>query len=242
MSTNILETYNLCAGYGKSIILHDITFSLKKGTITLIIGPNGSGKSTFAKAIFNLATIYSGRITYKGKDITYMPTEDKVYLGISLVPQTSNVFENLTVRENLEITYYTLKKHEKIDFNEKLENIYAIFPDLKTKYHEKVRNLSGGQRQMVAIARALIVQPDILILDEPSSQLSPNLAKLMFDKITDINELGVSIILIEQNVKMALDVANYVYIFQAGKKVIEGPSEIFKTRQDILENAFFGKI
>jgi len=242
MSEIILQSQNLYAGYGKNEILHDITFSLKKDTITLIIGPNGSGKSTFAKAIFKLATIFSGHIIFKDIDITQMPPEDKVLLGISMVPQINNVFDNLTVKENLEIMYYMLKKRAKNDFKEGLEHIYAIFPDLKAKYNEKVKNLSGGQKQMVAIARTLIVQPEILILDEPTSQLSPHLAKLILNKIIEINKLGVPIILIEQNVKAALDIADYVYIFVSGKKVMEGPTETFKTKPEVLENAFFGKI
>ncbi len=238
----ILQTQNLYAGYGKSEILHDITLSLKKDDITLIVGPNGSGKSTFAKAIFKLATVFSGRIVFKNIDITQMPPENEVLLGISMIPQINNVFDSLTVKENLEITYHMLKKRARYNFKESLEYIYTIFPDLKVKCNEKVKNLSGGQKQMVAIARTLIVQPELLILDEPTAQLSPYLAKLILDKIIDIKKLGVAIMLIEQNVKAALNIADYVYVFVSGRKILEGQAETFRTKPEILENAFFGKI
>jgi branched-chain amino acid transport system ATP-binding protein len=238
----ILQVQNLYAGYGKNEILHDITLYLKKDDITLIVGPNGSGKSTFAKAIFKLATVFSGRIIFKDMDITLMSPEDKVLLGIFMIPQINNVFDNLTVKENLEIAYHTLKKRIKNDFKENLDYVYTIFPDLKNKYNEKVKNLSGGQKQMVAIARTLIVQPELLILDEPTAQLSPYLAKLMLDKIINIKKLGVTVMLIEQNVKAALNIADYVYVFVSGRKILEGQAETFRTKPEILENAFFGKI
>jgi len=243
MSETLLQVKNLYAGYGKSEILHDITLSLKKGDISLIVGPNGSGKSTFAKALFNLATIFSGRIIFRETDITKMPPEDKVLHGIFLVPQINNVFENLTVKENLEVAYYsTLKRRSKKDFEKNLEHIYTIFPDIKSRINEKVKNLSGGQKQMVAIARALVVEPKLLILDEPTSQLSPHLAKSILNKIIDIKMLGTTVLLIEQNVKMALSIADYVYVFVSGRKVLEGEAEIFKTRPEMIENAFFGKV
>lgn len=241
MSEVILLVQNLYAGYGKSEILHDITLSLKKGDITLIVGPNGSGKSTFAKAILNLATVFSGRIIFKGKDITFVSPEDKVLLGIYMVPQINNVFDNLTVKENFEIAYYTLKKSVKNSFKENLDYVYKIFPDLKSIYNEKVKNLSGGQKQMVAIARAMMVQPELLILDEPTAQLSPYLAKLVLDKIIDIKKLGTSVMVIEQNTKASLIIADYVYVFVGGRKILEGEAETFRTKPDILENAFFGK-
>ena len=241
MSEIILQAQNIYAGYGKNEILHDITLSLKKDDITLIVGPNGSGKSTFAKAILKMATIFSGRVIFKGMDVTFMPPEDKVQLGIFMVPQISNVFDNLTVKENLEITYHTLKKRAKNNFKESLDYVYTIFPDLKSKYDEKVKNLSGGQKQMVAIARALIVQPELLILDEPTAQLSPYLAKLILNKIINIKKLGVAVMLIEQNVKAALNIADYIYVFVSGRKVLESQAEILRTKPEILENAFFGK-
>jgi branched-chain amino acid transport system ATP-binding protein len=243
MSETLLQVKNLYAGYGKSEILHDITLSLKKGDISLIVGPNGSGKSTFAKALFNLATIFSGRIIFRETDITKMSPEDKVLHGIFMVPQINNVFENLTVKENLEVAYYsTLKRRSKKDFEKNLERIYTIFPDIKSRINEKVKNLSGGQKQMVAIARALVVEPELLILDEPTSQLSPHLAKLILNKIIDIKMLGTTVLLIEQNVKMALSIADYVYVFVSGRKILEGEAEIFKTRPEMIENAFFGKV
>lgn len=237
----ILQSQNLHAGYGKSIVLHDVTLSLRRGFVTIIIGPNGSGKSTFAKAIFKLATIFSGHIIFKGKDITQLPAEDKVLLGISMAPQSANVFNNLTVKENLEVTYHTLRKRARKEFKESLEHIYTMFPDLKDKHSEKVKNLSGGQKQMVALARTLIVQPELLILDEPTATLSPQLAKLVLSRITDIKELGVTVMLIEQNVKAALNIADYVYVLVSGRKVLEGPAEEFRAKPKAIEDAFFGR-
>ena len=228
----MLKVENLYSGYEKMEIIKGISLEVGKREIVAIIGPNGSGKSTFLKTIFGTAKIFKGRIYFNGEDITKLKPSEVVARGISYVPQTDNVFLNLTVMENLELGAYLRKNYEKI------EDVFDIFPVLKEKRKEKALNLSGGERQMLAIARALIQEPKLLLLDEPSAGLAPKLVGEVLEKISEIKNLGLSVVLVEQNVKKALGIADRVCVFVGGKKVYDGsPEELSKVD---ISKLFFG--
>ncbi len=228
----MLKVENIYSGYEKMEIIKGISLEVGKREIVAIIGPNGSGKSTFLKTIFGTVKIFKGKIYFNGEDITKLKPNEIVSRGISYVPQTENVFLNLTVMENLELGAYLKKNYEKI------EDIFDIFPVLKEKRKEKAINLSGGERQMLAIARALIQEPKLLLLDEPSAGLAPKLVGEILEKINEIKELGLGVVLVEQNVKKALNIADRVCVFVGGKKVYEGsPTELEKVD---IGKLFFG--
>lgn len=217
-------------------ILHDVDFELKPAEIVAIIGPNGAGKSTLLKSIFNLANVYSGRIAFKDKDITKLPTHYLISEGISFVPQGRQVFSNLTVRENLEMGMFVTEDHELLERN--IAAVFKKFPILKEKESELAVNLSGGQQQMLAIGRALIQDPEILLLDEPSLGLAPKIVKEVFGKIVEINKEGISIIIVEQNAKQAVNVAHRTYILEDGRVAMEGGKEILNNPK--IKDIYFG--
>jgi branched-chain amino acid transport system ATP-binding protein len=234
----MLKIQNLKAGYERLEILHGIDFEIKTGEIVAIIGPNGSGKSTLLKSIFNLTEIYSGKIIFKDKDITKFPTHYLIQEGICYVPQGRQVFSTLTVRENLEVGCFTLKDDEL--FERKLADVYKKFPVLKERENDLALNLSGGEQQMLAIARALIQDPELLLLDEPSLGLAPKVRKEVFQKIVEINKEGISIIIVEQNAKQAVEIAHRTYVLENGKIVLEGGKEILKDER--IKRIYFGGI
>ena len=229
---SILKVENLRTGYGKTEILHGVSCEVKKGEVVTIIGPNGAGKSTLMKAILGLLKPTEGKIVFNNKDITGKSPNQIVREGICYVPQSDNVFPSLTVEENLEMGAFIKKD----GYREKIEEIYQIFPDLKEKRKIKIKKLSGGQRQMVAIGRALMLDPVLLLLDEPSAGLSPKLVQVIFNKIIKINEKGISILMIEQNAKKALAISHRGYVLAMGYNKFEGPGEL------ILNNEEIGKL
>ncbi|CAG1000139.1 MAG: ABC transporter ATP-binding protein [Candidatus Methanoperedens sp.] len=222
----MLLVENISSGYGQSRVVNEVSINIQPGEIVVIIGPNGCGKSTLLKTIFGLIEPYSGKIILNGEDITGSKPYDLVGKGMGFVPQINNVFPGLTVMENLEIGGYLYKKH---DFRE----IFRIFPVLLEKKKEKAHNLSGGERQMLAMARALMTQPRLLLLDEPSAGLSPKMVEVMMNKINEIVRRDLcSVLLIEQNAKSALGIADRGYIMVMGKKVFEGgPHEILDHKE-----------
>jgi len=232
----ILKIENLKAGYNGMEILHGIDFELKPAEIVALIGPNGAGKSTLLKSIFNLCQIYSGKIIFKDKDITKLSTHYLIYEGISYVPQGRQVFSTLTVRENLEMGAFSLENHELIRKN--ITDVFNKFPILKEREKELAFNLSGGEQQMLAIGRALIQDPEILLLDEPSLGLAPKVMKEVFEKILAINKEGISIIIVEQNAKQAVKIANRTYILEDGRIALEGGREILEDEK--IKNIYFG--
>jgi len=232
----MLQVKNLKAGYGKQEILHGIDLEVKPEEIVAIIGPNGSGKSTFLKSIFNLCDVFSGSIFFKDKNITKMPTYELIYEGISYVPQGRQVFRDLTVKENLEMGAFIMENHELIKRN--IKDVFEKFPFLKERQNDYAFNLSGGQQQMLAIGRALMQNPELLLLDEPSLGLSPKMAKEIFDRIKAINKEGVSIIIVEQNAKKAVKIAHRTYIFEDGRVALSGGKEILKNKK--IKNIYFG--
>ena len=222
----MLQIQNLKSGYDGMEALHEIDFEVKPGEIVAIIGPNGSGKSTLLKSIFNLCEIYSGKIVFKNKDITKLPTHYLIYEGISYVPQGRQVFSNLTVRENLEMGAFIMEDHELIKRN--IADVFEKFPFLKEKQNDYAFELSGGQQQMLAIGRALIQDPELLLLDEPSLGLAPKTVKEIFEKIQEINKQGVSVIIVEQNAKQAVKIANRTYVLEDGQIALKGGKEILE--------------
>jgi len=232
----MLHIKELQSGYNGMEILHGIDLEVKPGEIVAIIGPNGSGKSTTLKSIFNLCNIYSGKIIWKNKNITKLKTHEKIFEGISYVPQGRQVFRDLTVHENLEMGAFIMKDKELVKTN--IKNVYEKFPFLKEKQNKNADTLSGGQQQMLAIGRALIQNPQLLLLDEPSLGLSPKAMKEIFEKIQEINKEGVSIIIVEQNAKQAVEIADRTYILEDGKIALTGGKEILKNPK--IKNIYFG--
>lgn len=217
-------------------ILHGIELEVKSGEIVAIIGPNGSGKSTALKSIFNLCDIYSGNIIWKNIDITKLKTHEKIHEGISYVPQGRQIFRDLTVHENLEMGAFIMP--DKTLVNTNIKDVYEKFPFLKEKQHKNADTLSGGQQQMLAIGRALIQNPQLLLLDEPSLGLSPKAMKEIFEKIQQINKEGVTIIIVEQNAKSAIEIADITYVLEDGTIALKGGKEIINNPK--IKNIYFG--
>ena len=227
----MLRTEKLNAGYKELHILFDVNADIRRKDITTVVGPNGSGKSTFLKAVFGLATIHSGKVIYKDQDITRVPPHERTKMGIAYLPQTDNVFTNLTVEENLKIAGYTLEEDE---LKDRIDLALDVFPELTKYMKRKAGTLSGGERQFLAIATALVRKSEILMLDEPTAQLSPKFAEIIFSKILELRDrLGLTILLVEQNVKRALEISDRAYMLISGRVVFEGKAS------DLLEHEKF---
>lgn len=232
----MLNIKNLHSGYGKLKILKGVNFTVNPGQIVSIIGPNGAGKSTLLKSIFNICDVYSGNIIFKGLDITKLPTYDLILEGISYSPQGRQVFPNLTVMENLEMGLYIYKdKKYKI---RKINEILDKFSDLNEKKDDLAYSLSGGQQQMLSIARSLLHEPSLLLLDEPSLGLDPKTQKEIFKTIQKINKDGVTIIIVEQNAKQAAEISDVIYVLENGKVVLKGDKSILKDKS--IKEVYFG--
>jgi len=231
-----LTIKNLEAGYGQLQILYGVDLTAQDGKITVLIGPNGAGKSTVLKSIFNLCTITNGTITHEGKDITLLPTHKRLAQGISFVPQGRQIFSSMTVKENLEMGAF-LTKDAKI-INERMEAVLKHFPILREKLHQNAFALSGGQQQMLAIGRALMQKPKLLLLDEPSLGLAPKTMQELFAKIQQINKEGVAILMVEQNAKSACAIADEIYVLEEGKVALHGDRSILQHEK--LKHIYLG--
>lgn len=222
MSESLLEAKGVVAGYVPEVdILNGCSVKLDQGEAVGIIGPNGAGKSTMLKTLFGQVDVRSGEITLRGKSILKQPTYRLVRMGIGYVPQTENTFLPLSVRENLWMGSWV---HKRIQAQQE-EAILALFPKLKERWDQRVAQMSGGERQMVAMARALIAGPDVLLLDEPSAGLSPVNQKAVFENITRVNEAGISVIIVEQNARACLEICDRAYVLDQGRNTFEGTSE-----------------
>ena len=226
---SLLQVEGVRVGYQEVDILHGVNLSLEEGKIVSVIGPNGAGKSTLLKTIFGLLQPRNGRISFKGEDITGLKPEKIVQKGISYVPQVENVFPRLSVQENLEMGAFIRSD----DFSHKYQEIYELFPVLEEKRKQKVGHLSGGQRQMVAMGRALMLDPEIILLDEPSAGLAPLLVSNIFEMIRKVNSNGVSIIIVEQNAKKALEMADHGYVLAMGENVLDDTGAALLANEDI---------
>jgi branched-chain amino acid transport system ATP-binding protein len=215
----LLKVAGLTAGYGGVPVIDGIDLEVAENSVTVIIGPNGAGKSTLLKSIFALTEIASGTIMLGGRDITGLATSALVPIGISAVPQNRNVFPSLTVVENLDIGSYAAPPK---NADQTQEKILTLFPDLRAKLDQPAGELSGGQRQMVAIGRALMSEPKLLLLDEPTAGLSPAYLEKIFDLILDIRKTGVTILMVEQNAKQALRIGDMGHVLVNGRNFISG--------------------
>ena len=222
---SVIHVSSLNSGYGNSHVLFGVDFEAKEKEITIVVGPNGSGKSTLLKSIFGLCSIYSGEIWFSGKKIEGLTPHEIARQKIAYLPQVDNVFSNLTIRENLLMASYTIDSKE---VKNRFPEIFETFPALKKYEKTKADSLSGGERQMLAMAMALIRQPKVLLFDEPTASLSPKLAGEVLTKIKQLrDEFGITIILVEQNVKRALGIGDFVFLYANGKKVFSGkPQEL----------------
>ena len=217
-----LSTQALAAGYERDLpIVRGIDFAINTGELVVVLGPNGAGKSTLVKAIAGLVPIHSGTVRLGDRDATMVPAHEKIRQGLAFVPQTENIFTTLSIHENLLVSANILPKGMR---GQRIAQLYGMFPDLAARPSLKAGQLSGGQRQMLAVARALIVAPSVLILDEPSAGLSPKVATDVFRSLKSINETGVTILLVEQNVKAALAIAHRGVILVDGKLRHQGPA------------------
>ncbi len=214
----VLTAENVTAGYGRTPIINDISLSVDAGAVTTIIGPNGAGKSTFAKTVVGILRATNGRITLGDQDITRMPPHQMPRHGLVYVPQNDNVFKTLTVRENLDVGGYASKG----DTAARMEYVLSIFKDLSKATEKRAGNLSGGQQNLLAIARALMVEPTVIVLDEPTAGLSPAYTDVVWNQIEGIAQTGTGVLVVEQNVERALKHATFVHIFVAGSNHVHG--------------------
>ena len=226
---SLLEVSSIVAGYGETEILHRVSIVVEEGHIVTIIGPNGSGKSTLMKSIFGLVKPRKGQILFQGKNITGLAPETIVRKGLCYVPQSSNVFPSLSINENLEMGAFIRTD----DFRQRLDEVYRLFPDLVARRKDRAGTLSGGQRQMLALARALMLDPTLLLLDEPSAGLAPSMAGSVFEKILGINQAGVAILLVEQNAREALRISNWGYVLASGQNQLEGYGDKLLSNPDV---------
>ena len=222
----LLEASDIVAGYGQTEILHGVSVTVDAGEMVTIIGPNGCGKSTLMKAIVGLVRAWSGSVKFQGVEISSYPPERIVRTRLCYVPQSSNVFPTLSIRENLEMGAFTRRD----DYRGRINEMFELFPDLARESGRKAGTLSGGQRQMLAIARAMMIDPVLLLLDEPSAGLSPAMMGTVFQRIKEVNQTGVAMLLVEQNARDALQMSNRGYILVAGENRLED------TGQDLLSN------
>jgi len=210
----LLEVRGLRAGYGQMEIVSGVSFDVGDREIVAVIGPNGSGKSTLLKAVFGLCRVFSGEILFRGRDVTRLPPHKRARLGMAYLPQTGNVFESLTVRENLVLAAHDMDEGEA---NERFEEVLSLFPELKELMRRRVKTLSGGERQMVALAASLLRNPSLVMLDEPTAALAPRLAKQALRRVVELrDEAGVSVVLVEQNALHALEVGDKALLMVSG--------------------------
>ena len=230
--TVVLEADGIVSGYAEVDILHGVSLLVDEGEIVSVIGPNGAGKSTLLKSVFGLLKLRKGKLLLDGVDATDLPPQKMVRKGVSYVPQSENVFPSLTILENLEMGAFIGGDNIK----QRLEEVYDLFPVLAERPHAKAGKLSGGQRQMLALARALMLQPRLLLLDEPTASLSPRMVSDILTKIRDINEKGVAILIVEQNAREALNLCHRGYVLVMGRNAMED------TGQNLLNSEEVGRL
>ena len=226
---------NMTGGYGGADILKGCTISVAKGEIAVIVGPNGAGKSTAMKAVFGMLPLREGAVRLGGKDITNLSPQDRVPEGMAFVPQTSNVFTGMTVEENLEMGAYLRRD----DIQETMEQVYGLFPILKEKRRQNAGELSGGQRQQVAVGRALMTKPTVLMLDEPTAGVSPIVMDELFDRILEIRNTGIAILMVEQNARQALNIADKGFVLVTGENRYTDTGEALLANPDV-RRSFLG--
>jgi branched-chain amino acid transport system ATP-binding protein len=236
MSEPFLIGDSMTGGYGKGPdILHDCTIAVNPGEIAVIVGPNGAGKSTAMKAVFGMLNVRSGAVRLDGEDITALSPQDRVLKGMGFVPQVRNIFPSMTVEENLEMGAYIRND----DIKQTMEQVYSLFPILRDKRSQAAGELSGGQRQQVAVGRALMTQPKVLMLDEPTAGVSPIVMDELFDRIIEVARTGLPILMVEQNAKQALEIADRAYVLVQGANAHTGTGKELLADPDV-RRSFLG--
>jgi len=231
LDVSLIKADGLYAGYGGVDILRGTHLRVEADEIVVIVGPNGAGKSTAMKALFGLVPIRQGQVEYMGEVITHQPAERMANRGIAYVPQESNVFPSLSVLENLELGAYAVPG----DLASRLEKVFAIFPKLQERRQQPAGLMSGGERQMVAMGRALMINPHLLMLDEPTAGLSPRLIDETISRIQDINQLGIGVLMVEQNARQALAIANRGYVLATGENRYEDSGPALLANPEVAE-------
>ena len=226
---SLLTVDRVTSGYGDMEVLHDVSIEVDRREIVTIIGPNGAGKSTLMKTIFGLLSPKKGEIGFGEHDITGLSPDRIVRLGMAYVPQVENVFPSLTVRENLEMGAFIRND----DFSDRIREMFDLFPILGERGRQQVGKMSGGERQMVAMARALMLNPRLILLDEPSAALAPNLAQVIFERISAVNETGVAILIVEQNAKESLSLSDRGYVLASGRNRFTDTGENLLANEEI---------
>ena len=234
----MLKVENIYVNYGAIKALQDVSFSISEGEIVALIGANGAGKTTILNTISNIVPSVSGKIIYKGRDVTKTPPHDIVKLGISQVPEGRRVFAKMSVLENLEMGAYT--RTDKKEIASDMEKIFQRFPRLLERKKQPAKTLSGGEQQMLAMGRALMSRPKLLLLDEPSMGLAPMLVEQIFQIIQEINASGTTILLVEQNANMALSIANRAYVLETGEVVLQGDAKELASNPEVRK-AYLGE-
>lgn len=230
-----LEVTGITGGYGKVPIVQGVSTRAQSGHVVTIVGPNGAGKSTFLKVIAGVLGASEGSVKVEGNEIVNLPANKVARLGLAYVPQEANVFPSLTIRENLEMGGFILQH----DLTQRIHHLYELFPDLKTAQHKKAGNLSGGQRNMLAMARALMLDPKVLLLDEPTAGLSPIYTDVVWQKVGAIAKTGTAVVVVEQNVERAIANSNWVYVMVAGRNRVDGTPDDMRALD--LPAIFLGK-
>jgi ABC-type branched-subunit amino acid transport system ATPase component len=233
----VLKVEKLTAGYGGPPVIDGVSMAASRGAITAIVGPNGAGKSTLLKAIAGLIRPSAGTVTVSGVDVTGQPAERLVSKGLAYVPQVANVFPELTIRENLDMGGYSRKS----GVRERIDQLFKLFPDLAASSQRKASTLSGGQRTMLALARGLMVDPAVLILDEPSAGLAPKFQALIWERIEEISATGVAVLVIEQNTRETLRHAQWAYVLVLGQNRLEGPGKQLLDDDEVI-NLYVGRL
>ena len=232
---SFLIVQQMTGGYGAADILHDCTIGVDKGEIAVIVGPNGAGKSTAMKAVFGMLPLRHGQVLFDGEDVTLLKPEERVLKGMGFVPQTHNVFISMSVEENLEMGAFIRQD----DIRDSIAQVYDLFPILKEKRKQPAGQLSGGQRQQVAVGRALMTHPRVLMLDEPTAGVSPIVMDELFDRILEIARLDVAILMVEQNAKQALEIADKGYVLVQGRNRFTDSGEALLANSEV-RRAFLG--
>lgn len=233
----MLEMKNLYVSYGMMEVIHGINLKVDSGELVSVIGPNGAGKTTLIKTTMGLVPLHSGSILYDGQDISALPAHKRAEMGIGYVPEGRRVFGDLTVEENLRIGAYRLPDAKQIRPN--LQKVYEMFPRLGERKNQLARTMSGGEQQMLAIGRALMLSPRLLLIDEVSMGLMPIMVNTCFQIIKELNESGITILMVEQNANKALKIANRGYVIEAGNITLEGTAEVLRSN-DMVQKAYLG--
>lgn len=232
---NLLEIKGLKSGYGKALILQDVSIEVEEGGLTAIIGPNGAGKTTLLRSIYGIADLYEGTVTFRGEDITKLKPAYISLKGVNYVPQDNSIFSSLTVLENLRMGA-TVMTGTGRSIEQRLEGVYDRFPRLKDRRNQMGGTLSGGERQMLAISCALMTDPDLILLDEPSAGLQPTLVQGLFEEIKRIHDEGKTILIVEQNAKMALEIARKGYVLEGGRIKLQDEAKKLLATEEVIKH------